>query len=342
MENNVKKDKKTLVGRASSINVAKLANVSQATVSRVLNHPEKVGEETRKRVLNAIAELKYVPNQNARDLVSGSSKIITLISGPLENPFFVDSTASIVHFATEKGYKVNIYIVDDSDIEETYKQALSNRPDGLIMSCIFYNDPIIDHLKHLNIPFVTFNRRHQEKLNYVEFDNYNAAKQACEFVYQKQYDSIFWVGGMLDVSTFKYRFRGFKKSYEEIFQIPLNPLNFINKKVLDYAMLKENLWYWYQKNTGKKAIIAATDSIAINLLSVTKEMGLSCPEDIGIIGIDNVELSKHPYINLTTVGSVQNLGLIAIQELIYTIEHQSNANIAYTIPTQIFDRGTIK
>lgn len=338
----MKKDKKILGGRASSINVAKLANVSQATVSRVLNHPEKVGEETKKRVLNAIAELKYVPNQNARDLVSGSSKIITLISGPLENPFFVDSTASIVHFATEKGYKVNIYIVDDSDVEETYKQALSNRPDGLIMSCIFYDDPIIEHLEHVDIPFVTFNRRHREKLNYVEFDNYNAAKQACEFVHQKGYDDIFWVGGMLDVSTFKYRFQGFKNTYETIFKSSLNPLSYMNKKVIDYDMLKENIWYWYQKNKGKKAIIAATDSIAINLLSLTKEMELSCPNDIGIIGIDNVELSKHPYINLTTVGAAQNLGLIAIQELIYNIEHQSSTNISYTIPTQIFDRGTLK
>ncbi|UNM96913.1 LacI family transcriptional regulator [Ignatzschineria rhizosphaerae] len=338
----MKKNKKILEGRASSINVAKLAKVSQATVSRVLNHPDKVGEETRNRVLKAIEELKYVPNQNARDLVSGSSKVITLISGPLENPFFVDSTASIVHFATEKGYKVNIYIVDDSDIEETYRQALSNRPDGLIMSCIFYDDPIIEHLERLDIPFVTFNRRHRQKLNYVEFDNYSAAKQACHFLYEKQYDSIFWVGGMLDVSTFKYRFKGFKDTYEEIYQSTLNPLDFMNKKVIDYNMLRENIWYWYQKNPGKKAILAATDSIAINLLSLTKEMGLSCPDEVGIIGIDNVELSKHPYINLTTVGGAQNLGLIAIQELIYTIEHQSNTNIAYTISTQIFDRGTIK
>ncbi len=326
--------------RASSNSVARLANVSQATVSRVLNHPDKVGEETKRRVLRAIEELGYVPNQNARELVSGLSKVITLISGPLENPFFVDTTASIVHFATEKGYKVNIYIVGDADIEETYKEALSHRADGLIMSCILYDDPILKTLERLRLPFVTYNRRHKNKVNYVEFDNYNAVKQACEFLHKKQYEAIFWVGGTLEVSTFKYRFKGFQDGYEQIFNKKLTSFDYINKKNIDYAVLKENILHWYQKTPGKKVILAATDSIALKLLSLTKELGLKCPEDIGVMGMDNVELSKHPYIDLTTIGSAQNIGLLAIQELIYNIEHGLNNNIAYTVATKIFERGT--
>lgn len=337
-----KKDKNKLGDNVSSVSVARLAKVSQATVSRVLNHPEKVGEKTRLRVLKAIEELRYVPNQNARNLVSGNSKVITLISGPLDNPFFVDSTAAIVDFATEKGYKVNIYIVTDSDIEETYRQALSNRPNGLIMSCILYDDPIIEKLHQLDLPFVTYNRRHRERLNYVELDNFNAVRESCDFLYRKNYDAIFWVGGRLDVSTFKYRFEGFKAGYEEIYQRKLTSFNYMNQRVIDYSLLKGNLWHWYQKTSGKKAVFAATDSIALNLLSIIKSLGLSCPDDIGVMGVDNVELSKHPYINLTTVGSTQNLGLLAIQELIYTIEHQEPNNIELSISTEIFERGTIK
>lgn len=328
--------------RASSIDVAKLANVSQATVSRVLNHPEKVGEETKRKVYAAIKELKYVPNQNARDLVSGQSKVITLISGPLENPFFVDSTSAIVHYATEQGYKVNIIIADDKGIEDSYRLALSNRPDGLIMSCILYEDSVIEHLQGLDIPFVSYNRRHREKLNYVELDNLSAGKQACEYLHQKGYKSIFWVGGTLDVSTFYYRYKGFLEQYLQTYSTEINTELIINDPILEYSKLEQQLLKWFQNTSGKKAIAAATDSIAINLLNLTKKIGISCPEDIGIIGIDNVDLSQHAYINLTTIGNEENLGYIAITELIDSIKDPIRRNINITLPVKIFERGTTK
>lgn len=328
--------------RASSIDVAKLANVSQATVSRVLNHPEKVGEETKRKVYAAIKELKYVPNQNARDLVSGQSKVITLISGPLENPFFVDSTAAIVHYATEKGYKVNIIIADDKGIEDSYRLALSNRPDGLIMSCILYEDTVIEHLQGLEIPFVSYNRRHREKLNYVELDNYEAGKKACAYLAQKGYESLFWVGGTLEVSTFYYRYQGFLAQYQMSYQKSFSDHLTINDPILDYEKIAYQLQQWFHNTPGKKAIVAATDSIAINLLDLTKEMGISCPHQIGITGIDNVELSKHSHINLTTIGHQDNLGHLAIKELIDSIQNPTKKNISITLPVQIFERGTTK
>lgn len=328
--------------RASSIDVAKLANVSQATVSRVLNHPEKVGEETKRKVYAAIKELKYVPNQNARDLVSGQSKVITLISGPLENPFFVDSTASIVHYATQMGYKVNIFIADDKGIEDSYRLALANRPDGLIMSCILYNDTIIEHLQGLEIPFVSYNRRHREKLNYVELDNFSAGKKTCEFLHQKGYESIFWVGGTLEVSTFYYRYKGFIEQYKTSYQTEIDPALIMNHPVIDEETMTHQLLKWFHHTPGKKAIAAATDSIAINLLNLTKKLGISCPEEIGITGIDNVELSKHSYINLTTFGDEENLGRLAIVELIDSIQNPVKKNINITLPVKIFERGTTK
>ncbi len=328
--------------RASSIDVAKLANVSQATVSRVLNHPEKVGEETKRKVYAAIKELKYLPNQNARDLVSGQSKIITLISGPLENPFFVDSTASIVHYATEKGYKVNIIIADDKGIEDSYRLALSNRPDGLIMSCILYEDTVIEHLQGLDIPFVSYNRRHREKLNYVELDNLAAGKKAYEYLHQQGYHSIFWVGGTLDVSTFYYRYKGFLEQHTQTYSTAINRELIINDPTLNYDLIGERILQWFHHTPGKKAIAAATDSIAINLLDLTKKLGISCPEEIGIIGIDNVELSKHAHINLTTIGNEKNLGQLAIVELIQSIENPIKNNINITLPVEIFERGTTK
>lgn len=328
--------------RPSSVDVARLAKVSQATVSRVLNHPEKVEATTRERVYAAITQLGYVPNQNARQLVSGRSNVITLISGPLENPFFVDSTAAIVEHATERGYKVNILFANDVDIHEIYKLALAQRPDGLIMSCILYDDPIFEQLKELNIPFISFNRRHQEKLNYVEFDNFLAGRMVCQWLKMKGYQSLFWVGGNLKASTFLYRFNGFIETYRQLYLADLTSDIIYQAEHLDEEILLSQIMQWYAQTPGKKAIAAATDSIALQLLNLLKNKGIHCPKEIGIMGIDNVELAQHAYIELTTVGTSHNLGEVAIKLLIDQIEMHDTQNIAITLQPEVFDRGTLR
>lgn len=329
------------IKRPSSIDVAKLAGVSQATVSRVLNHPEKVEEKTREKVYKAITKLGYFPNHSAQQLVSGQSSIITLISGPLENPFFVDSTAAIVTQATIHGYKVNILFANDSNIKENYKLALAQHPAGLIMSCILYDDPIFTQLKKLNIPFISFNRRHKEKLNYVEFDNYLAGQKVCGLLKKKGYQSLFWIGGNINASTFLYRFNGFIDAYKLHYNKPLRMDYIYQEPTLKVDVLLKKILHWYYKTPGKKAIAAATDSIAILLLGLLKKKGVSCPEQIGIVGIDNVELAQHACIQLTTVGTSQNLGEVAINLLIKKIQNNNDEDISITLPPEIFDRGTL-
>lgn len=331
-----------LIDRPSSKDVARLAQVSQATVSRVLNHPEKVGAKTREKVYKAIKTLNYLPNQSARDLVSGGSKIISLISGTLKNPFFVESTMRIVQHAMQRGYKINIYIIEDEGIEESYRAALATQPKGIIMSCILYEDPIIEQLNALNIPFVSYNRRHHEKLNYVELDNYKAAAMGCELLYKKKYDSIFWIGGRLDVSTFRHRYEGFCNQYLHCYQKPLKKEYCYNPDSIDFSSLIPKIKEWYQTTSGKKAIFAATDAIALEVMNYTKKLlNLHCPNDIGILGIDNVKLSSHSYLDLTTIGPTENLGLTAIKLLIDNIEFQKQHNINVTFPPQIFERGSL-
>ena len=333
----------SLPERPSSKDVARLAKVSQATVSRVLNHPEKVGIQTREKVYAAIKTLNYMPNQSARDLVSGGAKIISLISGTLENPFFVESTSQIVQYATAHGYKVNIYIIEDESIEESYRAALATQPKGIIMSCILYQDPIIAQLNALNIPFVSYNRRHQEKLNYVELDNYQAAITGCKLLYQKGYDSIFWVGGRLDVSTFRHRYQGYHDQHLHSFQQAPTIEHSYNPSKIDLPILLAKIQQWYKATPGKKAIFAATDAIAIEIMDqIKKNFNLSCPDDIGILGIDNVKISQHHYINLSTIGPTKNLGLIAIQRLIENIEQSPPKNINVTFPPQVFERNSLK
>ncbi|RKJ08313.1 LacI family transcriptional regulator, partial [Butyricicoccus sp. 1XD8-22] len=138
----------------SSKDVAKLANVSQTTVSRVLNSPELVRPKTVEKVMKAIKELNYHPDPVARSLVSKQTKTIALISGPLYNPFFVDTTSAIVDYANEKDYQVIVHFSNDDKEDITNRYIFKNKVDGIIMSSILMDDPIYEQMKCLDIPII--------------------------------------------------------------------------------------------------------------------------------------------------------------------------------------------
>ncbi|AEC16150.1 LacI family DNA-binding transcriptional regulator [Gallibacterium anatis] len=333
----------------SSKDVAAKAGVSQTTVSRVLNAPNTVKEPTRLRVLKAIEDLGYIPNANARNLVCQKTHTISLISGPLHNPFYVDTTSEIVNFATQVGYKVNVHFTTTENTSEAYDLALSNKIDGLILSCILFNDPIINRLKKLDIPFISFNRKHEYAGNFVEIDNTLAGQQALEHLIDYGHRDILWIGATDIVSTFRNRLMGFKIAYEK-FKLKYSDLRIraINYKQLDKPDLHNMLTTLVHSQRLPTAICAATDSIAIDAIDILISLGVSIPDQISVIGIDNVDISKNKLIQLTTIGTEDNsrLGLIAIQELISLIEAKEQ-NIYYqtpriTKPTTLYLRGSTR
>lgn len=324
----------------SSKDVAKFAGVSQTTVSRVLNTPERVKKPTLEKVLKAIEELNYIPDANARSLVQQKTKTIALLSGPLHNPFFVDTTTAIVNYATNLGYKVNVQFVNDENLTEAYATAIGSKVDGVILSCILYDDPIFDRLKEMNIPFITYNRKHKKNEQFVEIDNFQAGYLSAKHLIEQQHKKIAWIGGPLKVSTFKYRYEGFLKACE------------------DHGMELSEA-YVIQTDTSKKhcsealetllalpitptAISTGSDSIALNILDHASKLQISVPEQLSIIGIDNVDLSQHGRIQLSTVGSVseRNLGLLAIEELIKLIENKKKSCNSVTESVKVFSRST--
>lgn len=324
----------------SSKDVAKYAGVSQTTVSRVLNTPERVKKPTLDKVLQAIEELNYIPDANARSLVQQRTKTIALLSGPLHNPFFVDTTTAIVNYATDQGYKVNVQFVNDKNLSEAYATAIGTKVDGVILSCILYDDPIFDRLKEMNIPFITYNRKHKKNEQFVEIDNFEAGYLSAKHLIALQHTRLGWVGGPLTVSTFKHRYEGFLKACED-YGVELSKEYMIqtdtSKKYCFGAL--ETLMALPNKPT---AISTGSDSIALNILDHATRLGISVPETISIVGIDNVDLSQYGRIQLTTVGSIseRNLGLLAIEELIKLIENKKKSCNSITESVKVFSRST--
>lgn len=329
----------------SSKDVARYAGVSQTTVSRVLNNPKKVNKDTLEKVNGAMKELNYRPNSIARSLVNKKTRSIALLSGPLHNPFFVETTTSIVNYAKEKGFNVNVHFENFGDNMSVYQDVLSQRVDGLILSSILYEDPIYEQLTQLDIPFIMFNRKHRQAGNYVEMDNVQAGRLATEHLIDLNHKDIVWMGGPLNMTTFRGRYEGFKQALQNKDHV-INSNNFVITDTSKQAIFDETGSIMSRKKRPT-AIFAATDSIAIYIMDFLIQKGYNIPDDISVIGVDNVELSRHHSFQLSTVGTVDdsNLGRIAIKYLVDLIDGENQHKDFYveeTLETMLFNRTTTK
>lgn len=329
----------------SSKVVAKYAGVSQATVSRVLNNSSLVTKATKDKVMEAIQELNYRPNSIARSLINRKTRSIALLSGSLHNPFFAETTTSIVNYAKSRGYNVNVHFENLVDNESVYQDIFSQRVDGIILSSVFYDDPIFQQLKMLETPFVMFNRKHRENGHFIEMDNVQAGKLATEHLTELNHRDIVWLGGSLDMTTFKGRLEGFK-------QVMVSKgIPFDDENIMMTDTNRSSVFNTISSVMARKrrptAIFAATDSIAIYVMDYLLQKKYEIPKDISIIGIDNVELSQHHSFQLSTVGLTkeQNLGRMGIEMLIQIIEDNERGACEFvqkTIPAKLIVRETTK
>ncbi|SES94521.1 LacI family transcriptional regulator [Salinibacillus kushneri] len=330
----------------SSKDVASYAGVSQTTVSRVLNSPEKVNQKTLNKVKRAMEELNYRPNSIARSLVNKKTRSIALLSGPLHNPFFVETTTSIVNYAKAKGFNINVHFENFGDNMSIYEDVLNHQVDGIILSSILYEDPVYKELQKLDIPFMMFNRKHREKGNYVEMDNFQAGRLATQHLINLNHKNIVWLGGPLTMSTFKGRYDGFKQVSNE-YGMDVND-NHIFITDTSKQDIFEKTSHIMSRKHRPTAIFAGTDSIAIYVIDFLIQKGYRVPEDISVIGVDNVELSRHHSFQLTTVGIIDetNLGQIAIEKLIDLINLREAYNtsefVQETVKTKLYNRSTTK
>ncbi|RAV23017.1 LacI family transcriptional regulator [Paenibacillus contaminans] len=308
----------------SSHDVAKLAGVSQSTVSRVLNGSSLVKPETVEKVEKAMKELQFRPNLVARSLVKNKTNTIALISEHLYNPFYVETTDKIVNIAAEKGYNVLVYFHFIGDDASLYQTVLSHRVEGIVMSSILIDDPIYSELEDLNIPFVTFNRKHRKGGNYIELNNGKAAELAVDHLAALGHRRIAYIGGPLHASTFYDRHEGYKEAMRRRGLKVLKP--WIKMTDTREESIKAACGDLIKLRDSERptAMIAATDAIALECLDYLHKAGIRVPEQMSLCGMDNIKISAHHAIQLTTIGAIsaKNMGELAIERLIAILEQE--------------------
>ncbi|EEK74891.1 MULTISPECIES: ribose operon transcriptional repressor RbsR [Bacillus cereus group] len=317
--------------------VAKLAGVSVATVSRVLNKNGYVHEDTLKKVERAIEMLDYKPSTVARSLYNKKSRLIGLVVPNIVNPFFPEVARAVEDVAYKQGYTVVLCNSDESlEKEKQYIDVLrQNNVDGFIVATNPQNS--VNYM-NLSIPVVAIDRMFNERIPTVYADNYAGSQAATKLLIDKGCKHIAHIRGPRDVSTANERFEGF------VDVITQNNLSYmIAESTFDPANSEQVTVELLEEYPHIDGIVAGNDLIAIGVVKAALQKGISIPDDLQIIGFDGISLTEMMYPSITTVAQpIYEMGKIATELLLEQMEGNPLEEKHYRLPIEIIERNTTK
>ena len=286
----------------SSTEIAARAGVSQATVSRVINNSPTVREATRQRVLAVIAEAGYVPNAEARSLVTNRPTKVGLVVSDITNPFFPELVESIAALARDRGYAVLLCNTQrDPANDQTYARfLLEQRVAGVLFAAITPSSPAPEQFAQAGVPCVFLNRHLRGcRFPCVLTDNVTGAYEMTEYLLGMGHTRIAFVRGLPDTTTSEDREEGYRRCLGEHGQA-------VEAAYLDQGEYTRAGAYAAAERLLRlpdppTAIFCANDYMAFGALDAAADLGFAVPGDLSVVGFDNIALASLRGIGLTTV-----------------------------------------
>jgi len=320
--------------------VAQLAEVSKATVSRVLNNSPKVTEKTREKVMKAIKESGYYPSATARRLTTNKAETIGLIiptpqDTTFGNPFYTEILRGFTHQAKIESYDLLLFI---NEYQFNYSRLFHDRRvDGLLLVGIKRNDKGITQLSKNKFPYVLTGKIDYKEANYVDADNKGGAYQAVSYLANLGHKKIAYLGGSFEFTFNQERFEGYLKAFKEhnLKYGKELTMESINTQESGYEAMHKLL----ESSSIPTAVFVANDLDAIGAMKAIREKGLRIPKDIAVIGFDDIQLASYIEPPLTTVRQpIYEMGITAISLLVQLIEGKKKEPLKVELPTQLIIR----
>lgn len=283
--------------KISAEDVARLAKVSQSTVSRVFSPGKSVSENTRKKVMEVADELNYKPNALARGLITNKSKLIGIAMKNKQNPFYHEVLSLFTQKLKTFGYSVLFVYTENEEIQqEEINQFIEYNVESIIITDAVLSSELVKKLKSSNIPVILFNR-YDETLNCnsVSSDNYFAAKSIAKYFFDKGYTNNLYVSGPSNTSTNRDRLYGFKEYFKEKGQ----DIDIIEGDFSFETAYQKALSY-FKKGKKPEGVFGANDITALGILEAAKKMNFDIPKDMEVIGFDDIKMAAWPNNQLTT------------------------------------------
>ncbi len=289
-------------GRITSTDVARYTGMSQSTVSRVLSPDcdSKIRSDTREKILNAAKELGYKPNAIARSLTSQRTNIIGIALSKVSSPFYSYILEGFTKRLYQQGKQVLLFCTDnDRDIDEILTTVLQYRIDGLIIATAGITSVMAEECHKNGTSVVLFNRVVPgTNINGVSCDNVYGGSLAADLFVDAGYRNIAYISGKEDSSTNLDRRKGFMDRLEE----RGIPSCMIEKGEYSYESGIAATRRLFLRETVPEAIFCASDEIALGAMhTIQYEIGLKIPEEVSIIGFDDIAMASWPFYSLTTL-----------------------------------------
>jgi LacI family transcriptional regulator/LacI family repressor for deo operon, udp, cdd, tsx, nupC, and nupG len=329
---------------ASMNDVATRAGVSIATVSRVLNNNGNVNEATRAKINKAIKDLKYQPSRVAKRLRSKSisSNLLGVLIPDIENPFYVDVLRGIEELAYNNNYAIIMCnFGQDEKKEKLYLEILQSEAiDGLIVAPAHEDDPLLKKMVKEGLPVVCVDRGLKDaNVDVVLVDNVTGAYNAVDYLIKSGYKRVAYIAGLKAIPSSNLREQGYRKALEEngiAFDQEL--VKFGNSKHESGVELCNEL---LKLQNPPDAIFTGNNLITLGALETIQKWKLKIPEDIAIIGFDDMQWSSSLNPPLTAVRQpAMEIGKRAVELLIQRIQDPGRSSIQMTLNTELMKRSS--
>jgi len=288
--------------QATSLDVARLAGVSQSAVSRCFTAGASVSDAMRNKVQEAARKLGYQPNAHARSLITGRSRIIGLVLSALENLYYPAVLERLAKRLQQDGYHLLIFIGDNANSDDLVEEILQYNVDGIVLGATTLSSALAQRCADASIPVVLFNRIMASgsagAVSSVRSDNVGGGREMARFLVAGGHKRIAYIAGREDSSTNLEREQGFREGLAELGQR-------IYARAIgnyDVAQARQAARDLFAATADRPdAVFVAGDLMAIVVLDTLRhELGLAVPQDVSVVGFDNVPQAGWASYELTT------------------------------------------
>ncbi len=328
--------------KSTSIDVARRAGVSQSAVSRAFTPGASISPVTAERVMRAAEELGYRPNSLARAMITGKSRIIGLVVAYLENQFYPVALERLSRALQARGYHVLVFLAENSTdgVPDVVQELIDYQVDGIITASVGMSNELTNLCETAGIPVIMFNRSQDDpRLSAVTSDNLAGGRAVANFLAAGKHERIAHIAGWQGSSTGRDRTRGLVDGLKDHGLAPVAIIDGMYNR--DAAA--EAARTLFGRPDRPDAVFVGNDHMAFAVFDVLRfELGLSVPDDVSIVGYDDVPIASWPAYDLTTVRQPVNRMIEATVDLLLSRIEGDMEPRRVLIPGPLIQRGSAR
>jgi len=323
--------------------VAELAGVSRSAVSRTFTDGASVSEKTRRKVEKAAEKLGYTPNILAQGLATRRTKLIGLVSNNFHNPIFLEVFDQFTRKLQDSGLRpLLVNLSDETDPQNSVRMLRQYSVDGVVVASSTLPPEFSKAFKDAGVPVVNSFGRYSSapQFHVVGIDNVECGKMAAEALLQRGYKRVAFLGGPEKATSTQDRYKGFR---EELANFPEISLTVSFADAYSFDAGRAQMQRLLSESAPAEAYFCGDDVLSIGVLSAIRDAGLKVPEDIGLIGLNDMEMAGWQNINLTTIRQpVQQIINSSVELIVSMLDDPGRYPETRLFPCSVVERGTLR